>query len=449
MDNFQGRGGDLTDIVRGAAIVEEQALQQLHNFQEFDDSMIGGSGFGDPFSRGRDPLLLCENCIGAGNEAISGNNLFFSSGADNNITTNDPSTCSIKLSGVQEAASTSSTDHHHHHHHHHQMKASLSSGILPISTASNSSCGGGGTCGSIAVPAPLPPPALAVAAAVASPRGASSGGDINVSACSSTNFNTGGQISSPRNPAMKRRKSQAKKVVCIPAPTAVNSRQGGGGEVVPSDLWAWRKYGQKPIKGSPYPRGYYRCSSSKGCSARKQVERSRTDPNMLVITYTSEHNHPWPTQRNSLAGSTRSHHPSKLTTTKSSSSTSSPHNLKTETIKEDRDYKEEANNNNSTMLTAGTANGAYPSSIDDQQEERINNNEEKQAEMVDDHQLNHEEYYDDHHAAVPQDDDQDFFFAELGDFLFSSEDNKDTKDSDPFTGLFDDWARGNGGKPSL
>ncbi|URE04179.1 WRKY [Musa troglodytarum] len=57
-------------------------------------------------------------------------------------------------------------------------------------------------------------------------------------------------------------------------------------------------------------RGYYRCSSSKGCSARKQVERCRTDPNMLVITYTSEHNHPWPTQRNALAGSIR-FHPSK------------------------------------------------------------------------------------------------------------------------------------------
>ncbi|XP_057806790.1 probable WRKY transcription factor 14 [Salvia miltiorrhiza] len=112
------------------------------------------------------------------------------------------------------------------------------------------------------------------------------------------------QISSPRNTGIKRRKSQAKKVVCIPAPAPANSRATG--EVVPSDLWAWRKYGQKPIKGSPYPRGYYRCSSSKGCSARKQVERSRTDPNMLVITYTSEHNHPWPTQRNALAGSTRS-----------------------------------------------------------------------------------------------------------------------------------------------
>uniref|UniRef100_A0A0E0IFY2 WRKY domain-containing protein n=1 Tax=Oryza nivara TaxID=4536 RepID=A0A0E0IFY2_ORYNI len=102
-------------------------------------------------------------------------------------------------------------------------------------------------------------------------------------------------------PPIKRRKSQTKKVVCIPA----GASGGGGGEVVPSDLWAWRKYGQKPIKGSPYPRGYYRCSSSKGCSARKQVERSRADPTMLVVTYTSDHNHPWPTHRNALAGSTR------------------------------------------------------------------------------------------------------------------------------------------------
>nr|CAB3495130.1 unnamed protein product [Digitaria exilis] len=113
----------------------------------------------------------------------------------------------------------------------------------------------------------------------------------------------------PHAPSIKRRKSQTKKVVCIPAPVAAPPGLGGrpstSGEVVPSDLWAWRKYGQKPIKGSPYPRGYYRCSSSKGCSARKQVGRSRTDPSMLVITYTSDHNHPWPTQRNALAGSAR------------------------------------------------------------------------------------------------------------------------------------------------
>ncbi|KAL9261416.1 putative WRKY transcription factor 27 [Drosera capensis] len=75
--------------------------------------------------------------------------------------------------------------------------------------------------------------------------------------------------------------------------------------ILTSDKWAWRKYGQKPIKASPYPRNYYRCSSIKGCTARKQVERSPTDPNMYVVTYTGDHCHPHPTHRNSLAGSTR------------------------------------------------------------------------------------------------------------------------------------------------
>ncbi|CAL9101063.1 unnamed protein product [Musa textilis] len=100
-------------------------------------------------------------------------------------------------------------------------------------------------------------------------------------------------------PRSKRKKNQQKKVVChVPAAG------------LSSDVWAWRKYGQKPIKGSPYPRGYYRCSSSKGCLARKQVERSRADPAIFIITYTAEHNHPAPTHRNALAGSTRHKLPS-------------------------------------------------------------------------------------------------------------------------------------------
>ncbi|PON91147.1 WRKY domain containing protein [Trema orientale] len=98
---------------------------------------------------------------------------------------------------------------------------------------------------------------------------------------------------SSTTPRSKKRKNQLKKVCQVPA------------ESLSSDIWAWRKYGQKPIKGSPYPRGYYRCSSSKGCLARKQVERNRVDPGMFIVTYTAEHNHPAPTHRNSLAGSTR------------------------------------------------------------------------------------------------------------------------------------------------
>lgn len=106
----------------------------------------------------------------------------------------------------------------------------------------------------------------------------------------------------PKASSSSKRKTQQKRTVCVPA--AVGSNKPNG-EDVPSDHWAWRKYGQKPIKGSPYPRGYYRCSSSKGCLAKKQVERDRTDPSMLIMTYTSDHNHPWPTQRSSLAGSIR------------------------------------------------------------------------------------------------------------------------------------------------
>ncbi|KAG2375638.1 WRKY transcription factor 29 WRKY DNA-binding protein [Vigna angularis] len=67
-----------------------------------------------------------------------------------------------------------------------------------------------------------------------------------------------------------------------------------------SDPWAWRKYGQKPIKGSPYPRSYYRCSSSKGCLARKHVERSHLDPGVFIVTYTAEHS-PHQARKNSTS----------------------------------------------------------------------------------------------------------------------------------------------------
>ncbi|CAH9124810.1 unnamed protein product [Cuscuta epithymum] len=96
-------------------------------------------------------------------------------------------------------------------------------------------------------------------------------------------------------PKHKTRKNGHKRVVI----------QVGAEELSKDDKWAWRKYGQKPIKGSPYPRSYYRCSSAKGCLARKQVEKSNSKPGMFIVTYTAEHSHSHPTRRNSLAGTMR------------------------------------------------------------------------------------------------------------------------------------------------
>lgn len=100
------------------------------------------------------------------------------------------------------------------------------------------------------------------------------------------------ELEAEETQAAKRRKVAEKTVVRVKIEAGNEGKQRSEGP--PSDCWSWRKYGQKPIKGSPYPRGYYRCSTSKGCSAKKQVERCKTDATMLIITYTSSHNHPDP-----------------------------------------------------------------------------------------------------------------------------------------------------------
>ncbi|KAL1371893.1 hypothetical protein HN51_002090 [Arachis hypogaea] len=82
----------------------------------------------------------------------------------------------------------------------------------------------------------------------------------------------------------KRRKSRVKRVVRM---AAISSRIAD----IPGDEYSWRKYGQKPIKGSPYPRSYYKCSSVRGCPARKHVERAQDDPNTLIVTYEGDHRH--------------------------------------------------------------------------------------------------------------------------------------------------------------
>ncbi|KAK1433098.1 hypothetical protein QVD17_10004 [Tagetes erecta] len=82
----------------------------------------------------------------------------------------------------------------------------------------------------------------------------------------------------------KRRKMRMKRVIRV---KAISMKLAD----IPPDDYSWRKYGQKPIKGSPHPRGYYKCSSVRGCPARKHVERALDDPSMLIVTYEGDHNH--------------------------------------------------------------------------------------------------------------------------------------------------------------
>ncbi|XP_022772893.1 probable WRKY transcription factor 7 [Durio zibethinus] len=90
--------------------------------------------------------------------------------------------------------------------------------------------------------------------------------------------------SSDRCHCSKKRKQRVKRVIRVPA---ISNKMAD----IPPDDYSWRKYGQKPIKGSPHPRGYYKCSSVRGCPARKHVERALDDARMLIVTYEGDHNH--------------------------------------------------------------------------------------------------------------------------------------------------------------
>lgn len=58
------------------------------------------------------------------------------------------------------------------------------------------------------------------------------------------------------------------------------------------DGYNWRKYGQKQVKGSEYPRSYYKCTHP-SCPVKKKVERS-PQGQITEIIYKGQHNHQLP-----------------------------------------------------------------------------------------------------------------------------------------------------------
>lgn len=64
------------------------------------------------------------------------------------------------------------------------------------------------------------------------------------------------------------------------------------GDQISHDGYNWRKYGQKQVKGSEYPRSYYKCTHP-SCPVKKKIERS-LNGQIEGIIYRGEHNHPKP-----------------------------------------------------------------------------------------------------------------------------------------------------------
>ncbi|KAJ6407366.1 hypothetical protein OIU84_010804 [Salix udensis] len=104
-------------------------------------------------------------------------------------------------------------------------------------------------------------------------------------------------------PKRKRRKTETATGVSISREGVQEPRvlvQSSTDSEILGDGFRWRKYGQKTVKGNPYPRTYYRCTGIK-CSVRKHVERVSDDPRAFITTYEGKHSHEMPLKSTKLA----------------------------------------------------------------------------------------------------------------------------------------------------
>ncbi|KAF2590598.1 hypothetical protein F2Q70_00039720 [Brassica cretica] len=70
------------------------------------------------------------------------------------------------------------------------------------------------------------------------------------------------------------------------------SRGSAPPTVLADDGYNWRKYGQKHVKGSEFPRSYYKCTHP-NCEVKKLFETSH-DGRITDIIYKGTHDHPKP-----------------------------------------------------------------------------------------------------------------------------------------------------------
>ncbi|CAN4117861.1 unnamed protein product [Withania somnifera] len=83
-----------------------------------------------------------------------------------------------------------------------------------------------------------------------------------------------------------------------------NTAQRGGEEskyvdASTEDGYNWRKYGQNQVKGSEYPRSYYKCTHP-NCPVKKKIGRY-SEGHVTEIIYRGAHNHPKPLPNQSSA----------------------------------------------------------------------------------------------------------------------------------------------------
>ncbi|ESQ52793.1 hypothetical protein EUTSA_v10017926mg, partial [Eutrema salsugineum] len=103
---------------------------------------------------------------------------------------------------------------------------------------------------------------------------------------STTTERSGGSGSGSSTPRQRRRKDEGQEQTVL-----VAALRTGNTDLPPDDNHTWRKYGQKEILGSKFPRAYYRCTHQKlyNCPAKKQVQRLNDDPFTFRVTYRGSH----------------------------------------------------------------------------------------------------------------------------------------------------------------